>query len=489
MPNNHIFPCALLASIALSTVAQPNLLEGLVTDKSSATIPKAGLLTVGQQFSDLFFHTKIIRLSDCSATSGKVCKPPYSPTPAWNADESLLMVWHRNPWAYVFYDGKTYKELRRVTSINPNDLEMFWWHPTKPDLLYFPEGKTLKQYSYSANQITDYHTFTQYASLSSDGHNFPFSWDGKYFGYTGDLQGGGSEWFVFDMERKSMVVAKSGSGTALMSPSGNYILVENEVYDAATLAKVRTLSWKTAEHNDLGMWDGEDYQVRVNFDDDPNGIAAYKLSDGSVRSLIPGYYPPTATHISCKNYNAQGWCIISSIGSDAIGGTVRAFHKEIYIAKLDGSGAFGRVCHHRSSEEVIDYWGEPHVVFSPGGTRACFGSDWEDHGYVDAYVVELPGYDSSTKVVPYVPPVSSVNVHFSVSDFHGTTLIRYSLPRKERVKIEVYNSRGFLLQALDHSLKSAGSHSIQYKPRTSGVYYFRLIAGKNRMGIKTVTVR
>jgi hypothetical protein len=486
--NKHIFPCALFASVALAAVAQPDLLEGLVTDKTSATVPKAGLLTVGQPFSDPFFHTKIIRLSDCSATSGKVCKPPYSPTPAWNADESLLMVWHRNPWAYVFYDGRTYKELRRVTSINPNDLEMFWWHPANPDLLYFPEGKTLKQYSYSANQVTNYYAFSQYSSLSSDGHNFPFSWDGKYFGYTGDLAGGGSEWFVFDMEQKSMVVSKSGSGTALMAPSGKYMLVENAVYDATTLAKVRTLSWKTAEHNDLGMRDGEDYQVRVNFDDEPNGIAAYKLSDGSVRSLIPGYYPPSATHISCKNYNAQGWCIISSIGSDAIGGTVRAFHKEIYIARLDGSGAFGRVCHHRSSEEVIDYWAEPHVVFSPTGTRACFGSDWENHGYVDAYVVELPGYDSSTKVVLRDPAVSSDNVHFSVSDFHGTTLLRYRFPRKEQVKIEVYNSAGLRLQVLDHSLKSAGSYSIRCKPRTPGIYYYRLIAGKNQIVQKAVTV-
>lgn len=54
-----------------------------------------------------------------------------------------------------------------------------------------------------------------------------------------------------------------------------------------------------------------------------------------------------------------------------------------------------RIGHHRADENEFDYWGEPHAVISPSGTRVLFGSDWsgaEDGQSVDSYVVELPAY-------------------------------------------------------------------------------------------------
>lgn len=129
------------------------------------------------------------------------------------------------------------------------------------------------------------------------------------------------------------------------------------------------------------------------------------------------------------------------------------------------------------------------MVFSPSGTRACFGSDWENHGYVDAYVVEPPVYDFSANGIRHEFSASYVNYHFSVSEFSGTTLLQYSLPCNEQVKIEVYNSKGSQLQVLDHSVKSAGNYSINYKPRTSGVCYYRLAAGDKQVVRKTVTFR
>jgi hypothetical protein len=69
-------------------------------------------------------------------------------------------------------------------------------------------------------------------------------------------------------------------------------------------------------------------------------------------------------------------------------------NSELLLADTNPGGKVCRVAHHRSWGKAgpRDYWAEPHVVVSPSGTRLLFGSDWGGGATVDAYVVELPGY-------------------------------------------------------------------------------------------------
>jgi len=74
--------------------------------------------------------------------------------------------------------------------------------------------------------------------------------------------------------------------------------------------------------------------------------------------------------------------------------------QELVIARVDaGNPIVCRIGHHRSDEDDYDYWGEPHAVMSPTGTRVLFGSDWsgaDDGVSVNSYVVELPAFYAAT---------------------------------------------------------------------------------------------
>ena len=72
---------------------------------------------------------------------------------------------------------------------------------------------------------------------------------------------------------------------------------------------------------------------------------------------------------------------------------------EIYLVNTDPENEeVCRLAQHRSFGKKATrggykpYFGEPHATISPSGTRVLFGSDWYDSGAVNAYVIELPGY-------------------------------------------------------------------------------------------------
>ncbi|MFK7962993.1 MAG: hypothetical protein AB8C46_03405 [Burkholderiaceae bacterium] len=68
---------------------------------------------------------------------------------------------------------------------------------------------------------------------------------------------------------------------------------------------------------------------------------------------------------------------------------------ELVLANTNPGGAVYRVAHTRTTGKsakkggYAPYFGEPHPVISPRGTRILFASDWYDSGSVDTYVVDL----------------------------------------------------------------------------------------------------
>jgi|GEM_PF-6704829 len=63
--------------------------------------------------------------------------------------------------------------------------------------------------------------------------------------------------------------------------------------------------------------------------------------------------------------------------------------------------------------------------------------------------------------------------------FNPSTVIHYSLPHAEQVKLSVYNTLGQQILVLVETRQSSGSHSITFKAShlSSGVYFYRLQAG------------
>ena len=152
------------------------------------------------------------------------------------------------------------------------------------------------------------------------------------------------------------------------------------------------------------MADGTDTNFSVSFDAGPNGgcqgnIIAYDLNTGDCLPVISeglGYaYPKSGTHISAVAHKNPGWIAASMIGFEGDGQAL--LDQELVIAHVSpGNVEVYRIGHHRADEDEFDYWGEPHAVISPAGTRVLFGSDWsgsEDGTSVESYVVELPSFN------------------------------------------------------------------------------------------------
>lgn len=79
--------------------------------------------------------------------------------------------------------------------------------------------------------------------------------------------------------------------------------------------------------------------------------------------------------------------------------------------------------------------------------------------------------------VPYQP----VTMSAAPNPFNPETTIRFDLPRKGDVDIEVYNVRGQRLKTIFHRTLEAGQHSVVWQgdnavgvPLSSGVYFVRL---------------
>jgi hypothetical protein len=128
---------------------------------------------------------------------------------------------------------------------------------------------------------------------------------------------------------------------------------------------------------------------------------AHDLTIGECFDVISrrqGYdYAKTGTHISALAHRNPGWIAASMIGYQEDGQAL--LDQELVITNVQDKDnvQIYRIGHHRADENEFDYWGEPHAVISPTGTRVLFGSDWsgaEDGQSVDSYVVELPEYQT-----------------------------------------------------------------------------------------------
>ncbi|MGH9318589.1 MAG: hypothetical protein ACRD3V_01680, partial [Vicinamibacteria bacterium] len=139
--------CLLFASFAhvSQAAAQLSLCNGLVRDKAAR--PKTFLAKParGATVADPEFGTTIRRISAVTVSGpDPAIRPMYSTTSAWNADESLMILYHVGA-GHRLYDGRTYQFIRYL-DIRPADLEQVYWSTTNPNVLHYVDRKTLIRY-------------------------------------------------------------------------------------------------------------------------------------------------------------------------------------------------------------------------------------------------------------------------------------------------------------------------------------------------------
>lgn len=424
-----------------------------------------------------FPSTQIRRITN--ATPGNTIKPMYSTIQAWNADESLMLVYGGG--THQLLDGQNYSFIRNLTDVSPEDIETIFWSFIYPDVLFYMDNNTNDLISYNVQtQVKTILVNIRTISSCDDSNGLTggndiqmMSWDDDVFAF----RCGNDAAYYYRISTGILTefnIADIAYTAPMPFPSGNLFFHRGNIYDADG-DFVRSLNIDGVQHSCLGkLGNGDDAYYNVNFEEGVNGgcqgtLVAHNATTGNcfpVTSYADYGYPKSGTHISSlahKNTDA-GWVAVSCLGFQRDG--VQLLDQELFIAKVNEFDAdVYRVAHHRSDPDEFAYFAEPHVTISPTGTRLLFGSDWsgaEDGISVDSYVAELNVYtlgileENSTSIKIYPNPV--------------TDFLNVSIAKKEgNVIYEIISLSGQIIQ----KSTLANTHSIDVSGFTKGVYFIR----------------
>ena len=392
-----------------ATVGTIDLCAGMVTDKDPRPMTALAKPALGGTVIDAEFGTTLRRITAVAGSGANAAiVPMYTTISAWNADESLLILYSVGGGGHQLYDGKTYQLIRSL-DINPADLEQVYWDTSDPDILYYVDNQEFIRYHVSAGTQDRLHSFSTLcgASSVSNGDDPMFtSWDSHRLGLVCSNQ-----MFIYDSFTDSVLGPKAASGTppAQVAPSGTLAYLEagtGQVLDA-NLNLVRSLGLQVPDnHASLGrLANGHDTWNGAVYDDGNDDaksnvgiLVTWDLTDGTGGAVIgpkTGWpYPPDG-HVSAMAYKQPGWIFVSTVPDDTAGLQGKTLLGLENLIADTNTGAVCRVGRHRSwgkNNSVLGYWAEAHTVPSPSGTRAVFASDWGNGTSVDSYVLELPSY-------------------------------------------------------------------------------------------------
>ncbi len=98
---------------------------------------------------------------------------------------------------------------------------------------------------------------------------------------------------------------------------------------------------------------------------------------------------------------------------------------------------------------------------------------------------------------PVTVPVETLALHQNrPNPFNPSTVIYYTLAQRRKVRLEVFDVKGCLIRVLADEWKSGGNHNVVWNGRdeqgtsvASGVYFYRLTAGKKTLTRRMVLLR
>lgn len=376
-------------------------------------------------FQDPVFGTCIIRLTDRARDidpddkSGGL-KNYYSRVQAFNADESLLLIYGLDGTWYL-YDAQTLQKIKRL----PFDIEPRW-SETDADIIYYFEGISLTKYNVRNGEKTTIHDFSedfpvQTISAVWTRYEGSPSADGRYWGLMAeDEYWLTSAFLIYDLQENKVTAVRDVRDwpveareidSVSISQNGAYFLAYLDllcergrpgsdanpcglmVYDR-TLKTGRNLL-RAIGHSDLAL-DVNGRDVLVYGDIDTDTISILDLESEVVTPLWPvdfTHCEGCGMHFSGRGFRLPGWVLISSHDGDPTSYTW--MDDQVFAIELVPNGRVVRFAHHHSvvnHNQDHDYWAEPHATTNHSFSRVLFTSNWDHSGTtnVDTYVIELP---------------------------------------------------------------------------------------------------
>ena len=409
---------------------------------------------VGVAVTDPDFGVTIRRITDAQGSWGlNVAVPVYPTIAAWNADESLLVLYATcystcpTSAGWALFDGKTYA-FKQWLAINPADIEQFYWDHSNPNILYYVDYNTMVLTSFNvstgigtaihnfANDIASGGALASYcpsAWLVSGGEDpFFMSQNNGVIGLgcalttTGPNGATNFAGFTYTLPTSqlpngslSLPPITAEAVVPQATPSGNnawfYGLTaptSGQVLNTTNNGVVGTVAIDGTQHSDMLLnAAGKDVVAAAQYDGpgDNGSLIIGNLDTDTVTTIIGGNtgdpYPPSGTLISGRATGIPGWVVVSSTGN--INVTQSYLDQEVMLVNVD-TMEMCRLAHDRTTGNwdnatTSNYWAQPNATPSPSGTRILFASDWgaatpgssvtaNPNAVVDTYVIELPTY-------------------------------------------------------------------------------------------------
>jgi hypothetical protein len=292
----------------------------------------------------------------------------------------------------------------------PNECE---WHPTDPQVMICVSPHSIYTWTPRTNVAETIYAPSEYSNLQFGPWKGNPSHDGRRLVVKATRAGGGAVAFAYDIssrtkfadiELSSLPGTNSSCG---ISPSGQYVLCFQKLFDWIDTAYVFTLGAERVQHwtehhrpghGDMTIdADGSDVYVGISKSDpDKYHVIKRRLADGVVTDLAPY---GEATHASLRNINRPGWVFLSYSGTYpevAMHPQTAPFYQEVVALRIDGSGEIRRIVQTRNPKS--DYWSETHASPSPDGSQVIWSSNWERvGGRVADYVARLSWPDNTAK--------------------------------------------------------------------------------------------
>lgn len=374
-----------------------------VTPDGLESVPSLAWPPLDSAVQEPFRRLRLTRITDNTARESSDLPPlrhHYSKRQAWNQDETLIDLGSR------IVDAKTYREVLPYEPLSSARN----WSSLNPDMLigirYREKGNELVTFNVRSKEYDLIHTFDKYDKCTfGQGEGNVTDDDRRVVVTCVSDESGETHIIAFDIADRrelGMLVAEKNLNWASFSPSGDYILVENNDYpDPAPqiirydpqLGSTMILLDGKPEHGDFAVnADGDEVYVML----DASDIRYLRLADGMTVSL--GKKGRLAAldfgHLSCRAARRPGWCYFSTSGHQLLGairlGTPKS---ESFLTRFTRkpSGTDSVIIelwgYHRSSEK--DYAAQAKASVSPSGRAIIFTSDWNGEHPDDDYILEV----------------------------------------------------------------------------------------------------
>lgn len=360
--------------------------------------------------ADPVFGSVVTRISDNRGlgSTGWWLRHSHAKVQPWNSDGSLLLLGYTDPGFLI--DGRSYRFTGRTLPGAPRGV----WSNTDPDTFYTVTGNRLLRVTVSSGRTDVAHVFESWDELSiGRGEGSPSN-DDRTLALIA-TRASGAAVISYDLVREQVLGTlemssedAEGLEWAASSQSGEHVVLNwsddgpgpgrgVDVHDRA-LRFSRDLA-EVSEQGDLG-YDAAGREVYVTFDPavgkregDQQRIIALRLEDGAKQLLLRTDW--VGTHVSCRNLDRPGWCIVSDAVADAPRARTLGFD-EIYALKVDGTRTVQRFAHAQLSPRMPYDW-TTLAVPSRDGRRVLWTSDWRfgrtgpAYAYVASFDAPAPG--------------------------------------------------------------------------------------------------